>query len=148
MTTPKPKGAKSGDSRQPRLQDITRIEEKCDALSGKVDLLTELAVAGAKSPFAGLTFEQALCGLAFAMTSTQPGGTSADYIIAQRVKHAIRGLNAVITGDESLLQDKPKKHTRVEPSAVVTTVGETTQPVAAPEHSLAGAVSKRPSARP
>jgi hypothetical protein len=133
MTVPKKKSAaKSGDARQPRLQDITRLEEKCDRLEGQVELLIDLQKAATGSPFAGLSLEHALCGIAFAMTSTQPGGTSADYMIAQRVRHAIRGLQAVMSDDDSLLQDKPKKRERVMPGGIETTV----QPSANETHTI------------
>ena len=131
MTNPKKPAAKSGDRRQPRLQDIERLESKVEQLTGQVEVLQAMVTAQAesasKSPCAGLDFDQAVAGLAFAAVSLTPGGVL-DYQVAQRIKHAMRGFKAVLTGDDSLLQDKPKKRTRPTADARVTNVTPRQEP--------------------
>lgn len=125
MSEPKKSAAKSGDRRQPRLQDVQRLQTTVDELSGQVNILQAMVTAQAEadgtSPFKGLEFEEVCAGLAFAAVSLQ-GGPVLDYQVSQRVRHAMRGLKAVLTGDDSLLQDRPKARKKREPGAKLTHV--------------------------
>lgn len=123
--------AKSGERRQPRLMDVQRLQSTVDELTGKVKVLEAMVAAQAdslaKSPFAELTFEQICTGIAYGIAVLQPGGSVLDYQVGQRMKRSIRALKAVMTGDESLYEDKPERRERVQPGAKVTPV----EPIAA-----------------
>lgn len=124
MTDKTPAGP-SGSRRQVRLMDLQRLEEKVDRLSGEVDTLREsnktLTESLLKSPFHGMDLNGILTAAAYIFSVNQPGQV-ADYQIMNRAKHAMRGIEALMTGNTDLLQDKPKSRARVKPGAQVTHV--------------------------
>lgn len=112
MTKDDDSGAKSGERRQPRLMDLQRFESKVDELTGEVAALRAIVVAQTEaantSPFKGATLDQVATCMAFMIGLNQPGGVL-DYQVKQRAEHALRGIKAMLTDDDSLLQDKPKR---------------------------------------
>lgn len=117
------KAGASGERRQPRLMDLQRAEEKCDQLAGEVSALraevSDLRKAVASSPFAGLEFDNVITALAYVVGMNQPGGVL-DYQVKQRASHALRGLKALFTGDDSGLQDRPTPYVQPKASARLT----------------------------
>lgn len=122
MTTPKKTAAKSGDRRQPRLQDIERLESKVEQLTGKFQAYDDLLAAKGSSPFDGMTFDQVCAGFAYAIAVLQPGAQTLDYLVGQRIKRSMRALKAVMADDESMYEDRPKRRSRPTPGAVETPV--------------------------
>jgi hypothetical protein len=105
--------------------DLQRLETKVDNLSGEVEVLREsnktLTEALLKSPFQGMDLNGILTAAAYIFSVNQPGQI-ADYQIYTRSKHAMRGIEALLTGNTDLLQDKPKKRGRAKAGASVTHV--------------------------
>lgn len=148
MTTPKKTAAKSGDRRQPRLQDIERLESKVEQLTGKVEAYDALLASKGSSPFDGMTFDQVCAGFAYAIAVLQPGAQTLDYLVGQRIKRSMRALNAVMSGDESLYEDRPKRRVVTEPGAKVTPMeGVKAEPVQAAPVSTAEALGLTPPTR-
>ena len=124
MTAPKNPGG-AGSARQVRLMDLTRLETKVDQLTGEVTSLraeaSDLRTALNTSPFAGISLDAVTTMLSFVAALGQPGGCE-DYVIKQRATHVMRGIQAMLLNDDSLLQDKPRVRGEVRPGAVETPV--------------------------
>lgn len=91
MTKPepasKPKSA-SGSKRQPRLQDVQRLESEVADLKAEVAaataLMQEVKNGLSQNPFSGMTFEDVFVGMMYAMVASSPNVNLKPKAIFQR----------------------------------------------------------------
>ncbi len=100
--SPAPK-SKSGDKRQPRLQDVQRLEEKVAALEAEVRVAREAMNAAVEkmgqNPFLGLTFDDVFAGVMYAMSAANTSVKLGAKAIHQRGQTLLKAFR-VFRGDE------------------------------------------------